>query len=258
MPKTKRPSIQTAGDTTATFAAEPARLVAVIPDLRAYFDWLLTLPASELNSFSSAEWARFILIVILAFRLSFPIPDCPEWDDGWAREEIRFGEYLKRFENMGDEPAGSGSMDVLSASKVVLGVVRKKWEKRASRMRTREKRKRVEVGVPAQQGLVADMPLHSEMDANLDVGMDPMLLDKTMQGCPMMDGSLESYYPLWDESFASTGLGPFDTMPVDHPGTAAGGPPIPANEYIDIWGTMTAGWAQWPQPDAGFEGPNLQ
>ncbi|OIW31326.1 hypothetical protein CONLIGDRAFT_573489 [Coniochaeta ligniaria NRRL 30616] len=253
MMKAKRPSNQTAGDTT-TFAAEPARLVALVPDLRTYFDLLLNLPASELNSFSGPEWARFILIVILAFRLSFPIPDCPEWDDGWAREEIGFGEYLKRFENMGHEPGGSGNKDVLSASKVVLGVVRKKWEKRAARI-NRQKGKGVALGGPARQNFGAEMPLDMGLDLSLDAGMDPMLLDTTMQGCPMMDGSLESYYPLWDESFSSADLG---SVAVDEPGAGiAGGPPMPVNEYLDIWGAMTTGWAQWPQPHGGFEGGDL-
>jgi len=238
--------------------------VAVVPDIRAFFDWILTLPASELNSFSGTEWARFILLVILAFRLSFPVPDCPDWDDGWAREEIGFGEYLRRFEGMGLEGdatgrggGGGAATDVLGAGKVVLGVVRRKWEKRAERMRAREQKgKGIDVGGAGQhgqQGSGAEMPL----EMGLDLGMDPMLLDKSMQGCPMMDGSLESYYPLWDESFSSPGMSRAG-MVVDQLGAGVeGGPLLPGDEYADIWGTMTAGWAQWPQPEGGFEGADL-
>lgn len=257
MSKAKRaPSSQTAGD-TAVFAAEPARLIALIPDLRAYFDALLTFSASELNSFSGTEWGRLILSIILGFRLSFPIPDCPDWDDGWAREEIGLGEYLRRFENMGGEPEKNGSMDILTASKVVLGVVRKKWEKRAARL-SRKKGQGVGVGVAVQQqGLGEELSLDMGLDANMDMNMDAMLLDKTMQGCPLMDGSLDSYYPLWDESFSSPDMGTLGTMAVDEPGPEDGSLPWSANEQIDIWGTMTAGWAQWPQLGAGFGGQDL-
>jgi hypothetical protein len=204
-------------------------------------------------------------MVILAFRLSFPIPDCPEWDDGWAREEIGFGEYLKRFERMGveEDPAAGGGgggngTDVLGAGQVVLGVVRKKWEKRAGRMRARQRAKGFENGLAGQaqqQGLGSEMPLDMGLGADLGVGIDPMMLDKTMQGCPMIDGSLKSYYPLWDESFSLAGMG---GMAIDQQCTGiGGGPPLPASEYMDIWGTMTSGWAQWLQPDGGFEGESI-
>jgi hypothetical protein len=252
MPKTKR----AADASSSPYTPDAARLATVVPDVRAFFDWVLTLPASELNSFSGTEWARFILMVILAFRLSFPVPDCPAWDHAWAREEIGFGTYLERFERMGFEDGGSDgdhaaatAMDVLNAGKVVLAVVRKKWEKRAGRMRVmQQKRKGVDVEGQQQQdrqlGFEAGMP---PLDMVGD-GMDPMLLDKSMQGCPMMDGSLESYYPLWDESFSSSGLG---AMSVDVPGAGemGGAPPLPASEYVDIWESMTAGWAQWPQAE---------
>lgn len=241
-----------------------------MPDLRAFLDWVLTLPAAELNSFAGAEWGSFILMVILGFRLGFPVPDCPGWDHAWARAEIGFGEYLERFERVGTEGepgggggggGGGGSMDVLGAVKVVLGVVRKKWERRVARIQARQKATedagvaRPEEQRHEQQDFGADVPLDVGLGADMDVGLDPMLWDTTVQGCPMMDGSLESYFPLWDERFPAAGAADMGSA---RPGAGMeGGPPLPASEFADIWDTMTAGWAQWPQADGGFGGGNL-
>ena len=163
---------------------------------------------------------------------------------------------------MGGKDGGGGgaagaATDVVGASKVVLGVVRRKWEKRAGRMEARRRKGKGVVdgsGGGEQHGFGVEMPFDHP---GVDVGMDPMLLDQSMQGCPMMDGSLESYYPLWDESFSSPGLSRA-AIAVDQPDAGVdGGPPLPGDEYADIWATMTAGWAQWPQPEGGFEGVDL-
>lgn len=236
----------------------------MVPDLRAFFDWVLTLPAQELNSFSGAEWGGFILMVILGFRLSFPVAECPGWDDGWARAQIGFGEYLERFDRVGGERCGGGGgIDVLGAVKVVLGVVRRKWERRVRRMEARQKGKGKQVGAGVagqeqqqqqqQQGLWADVPFDLGLGADLDIDMEPMLWDTTMQGCPMMDGSLEPYFSLWDESFPPISTG---EMALGQSGVGVeGGPPLPASEYADIWDTMTAGWAQWPQTNGAGSMP---
>ncbi|KAB5528909.1 hypothetical protein GE09DRAFT_941766, partial [Coniochaeta sp. 2T2.1] len=83
MPKS-RPTNQNAFD-PITFVADTTRLTAVVSDVRRFFDEVLTCSPAELNSFSGTEWGRFILIVILGFRLSFPLVENPEWDHEWAR-----------------------------------------------------------------------------------------------------------------------------------------------------------------------------
>ncbi|KAK0749241.1 hypothetical protein B0T18DRAFT_323294 [Schizothecium vesticola] len=165
------PSSRAATTTTTTLRPSHARLLALVPSLHALFDLFLALPASELNALGGIDWGNLILAVVLGYRLSFPLPDCPEWDDGAARATVvRFGEYLERLAGMGGEgqagPQGQRSMDVLSASKVVLGVLEEKFRRKVARLEPRKGRK----------------------------GM--------ATGCPMLDGSMEAYFPVWDETFA--------------------------------------------------------
>jgi hypothetical protein len=194
---------------------------------------------------------------------------------------MSIGEYLRRFDDMGGENpellAGplAGSTDVLSAGKVVLGVVRKKWELRVALIERVRKAKAAAMErlalqqVQLQQGIVGEVAVPVPgldlgvggvadvgVDDDLDMGvLDPMVLDKTMHGCPMMDGSLEAYYSIWDETFSASGMA---GSAGDHTGGVPGGipgvtgPPLPTNEYVDLWGNMTAGWARWQQQPGGF------
>ena len=242
-PLLKLPSAKTAPDGSAAsgFRPDPQRLMAVIPALHQAYEYLLSLDAAELNSFISIEWGALILPVILGFRMSFPLAMCPEWDDGAARAALRFGEYLDRFCRMGGgvdageikaglSPApgpGGGrrpSMDVLSASKIVLGMVRNKYVKRVAqleRQQQQQQQRQAERMIP---------PGHPAIPA---ASHDP-----TVSGCPMLDGSLEPYYPYWDETFTSN---PFA-------GETEGMP-------NDLWTAMTMDWAvQGGGGGGGFDG----
>lgn len=224
------------------------RLESVIPRIREVFEFILTLRKGELNSFSGTDWARYIIVIILAFKLSFPVEGLAEWRDGWARGEIGLGGFLERLGGIGGEreerEEGGGvassvaGVDVLSASQVVLELVKRKWEKRAGRMDRREERRQEQQKCPHQPGVnVAEL--------------EPMGLDRSMQGCPMMDGSVDSYVSLWDESFVAeagssnmfSGIGGEEQM-TEMP---------PLDAYPDLWGSMTTDWAeQWPQPGFGI------
>ncbi|KAK1763596.1 hypothetical protein QBC33DRAFT_242303 [Phialemonium atrogriseum] len=257
LPAPKRPPTDPALATASR--ADPVRLAAAIPRLHALLDFALALPAAELNAFTVVEWGAFILAVILGFRMSFPLPvACPAWDDGRARREIGFGGYLEGMASMGGGGRGGENVaaasassscsrknvDVLSASKVVLEVVRQKYEKRLARIERQQlaRRRQSEMQSSSGMGLGADL--------DLSMPLDPMELDKAMQGCPMMDGSLDSYFPHWDESFTTANPSMLAGTGMDNSPRGGESKTQPAG-FPDLWATMTMGWAL---PDLDFNG----
>ena len=237
-------------DPSTTFLPDPQRLAATIPHLHTALEHILTLSASDVNSFTIVGWGSVILAIILGFRMSFPIPNCPGWDDKAARAQIRFGDYLNRLCKMGDSADSAESnktdedvfanltpatypksMDILSASKVVFRVVRRKFQKRAAKLDPPPP-----VPPPPQSGAATAAAATSSATASsfssalasamaaaaahIHPGLDiasalqsamqqqqqqqvqhAHQLDTSMVGCPMIDGSLESFYPYWDETF---------------------------------------------------------
>lgn len=210
--------------------ADPNRLLSCANLLRPWYDYLSSLPASEFANFSAIDWGHFVAAVILGLRLSFPLPkDCPSWDHTAAREIIRLGSFLEKFtDGVSDTasltPASSkttSSTDVLSASKVVLGVVKRKYEKRLA---TLEK--------------AASMQPPHPMPLDVDLGL---------RKCPMFDGSLDTYIETWDDSFLDpsslTNATLMDPGLSAVPGTSSTSNTQPM-VYHDLWATMTMGWGQ--------------
>ncbi|KAL2183107.1 hypothetical protein L209DRAFT_649591, partial [Thermothelomyces heterothallicus CBS 203.75] len=248
---------------TASFRPDPQRLMAAIPSLHALYDFFLTLSKTQINSLTGVEWRILILSVILGFRMSFPLAACPEWDDRAAREAVRFGEYMDRLCRMGGgedvseirssattttaaAAAGGGatgeqsvrSIDVLSASKIVLEMVKSKYRERAARLERKQQQQQKELEAMLAAAAPHPMPAGEGRGGGaLGHGFVPT-------ACPVMDGSLDSYYPYWDETFnsnlAGTGLG---MMQAHGTGTAQldGGDVALAG---DLWTAMTMGWAQ--------------
>jgi hypothetical protein len=312
-------------DIKSSFRADPNRLESVIPLLHDFYDYVLTLPAHEFNAFSGVGWSSLIQSVILSFRLSFPIAVCPEWDDAKARRTtLRFAGYLDRLCRMGSvdggneetggevdgddireglkSPAGGGgtqpgrkSMDVLSASKVVLAVVRKKFLKRVAKLdpqtlppepriqtqaqpppvqrqnQNQDKNKKdsmvhsstntVQVSsasIAAATAIMATVGIAEQLPGPVMVEPTPINgIDRTIAGCPMMDGSLEPFYQFWDETFMATpGNSGIMYASMGHVGPGAGagsgsGSGVGNNTQEaqaamnnDLWGMMTMGWAQ--------------
>ncbi|KAH6854889.1 hypothetical protein B0I37DRAFT_42122 [Chaetomium sp. MPI-CAGE-AT-0009] len=271
LPSVKRPP---ALDGTSAFRADPARLVAVVPALHALYDFFLGLAPREFNAFINVEWGSLILAVILGFRMSFPLLVCPEWDDRAARELVRFDEYIARFCRMGggEEPgaalpvpppapapaplvpgAAAGqakSMDVLSASKIVLEMVRRKFTRRVVKLeRQRQQQEREEQQqVEALLAAAAPHPVPAAASGRAG-GAVPAQHDSATSGCPMMDGSLEPYYPYWDETFnnglAAVGAFAAAEAQAGEQGAGAAGPdPGGVQLPDDLWTAMTTGWAQ--------------
>ncbi|KAK0730037.1 hypothetical protein B0H67DRAFT_596295 [Lasiosphaeris hirsuta] len=274
-PLLKLPSARPINNDPSTWRPTPQRLLSVVPWLHALFDYCLTLTSTEINAFVGTDWGGLILGVILGYRMSFPLTACPEWDDSEARRHVRFGEYIDRLCRLGDDsdgddirsnltPASSQkSMDILSASKVVLGVVRTKYKRRVAKLEKPPPpppQPQPQPSTQPQQLGTAQatwgMPPHPGLDISREPG----------PGCPMLDGSLESYYPFWDETFATNHLG-------DQPASGQGGRVTGAGKgpgavgtgvveggagdqqepvvFNDLWATMTMGWTQ---DDINFEG----
>ncbi|KAK4659964.1 hypothetical protein QC762_114960 [Podospora pseudocomata] len=246
-----------------TFRADASKLSSLIPTLREFYSYFLSLPAQEINAFMGQEWGSFILVIILGFRMCFPMAICPEWDDKLARERIGMGEFLgKMCGDAAREEGGKGkgtSMDVLSASRIVLGVVKKKFDRRVQRVE-REQREEQE----RQRGLIGRVV--EGLGLGLGGGGGGQVAggggegggghDGSIGGCPMMDGSMEGYYAYWDETFADTaglGGGGFqgpNVGPMGGGGTTTTTGGIPQQQQTmpqvsgDLWGTMTMAWAQ--------------
>jgi hypothetical protein len=277
--KPKRPQPPPPPTTTTTGSTDPhghvhghgaassdhARILSAIPRLHALYEYFLSLPTAELNAFIGIEWAALILSVILGFRMSFPLADYPGWDDRAARALVGFGEYLDRLAGMGDggaAPAGLGtsssggsskgsdgsegrggggvggqrtSMDLLSAMKIVLDMVKKKYLRRLARLEEQQAQSAVD--------------LHSGFSTIPPAEAPGGRLSSLYQGCPMMDGSLEPYYPYWDETFASNLGG----SSISAGGRRGGSGEVveglgldgldAADVQNDLWAAMTMGWA---------------
>ncbi|KAK3330612.1 hypothetical protein B0H66DRAFT_69338 [Apodospora peruviana] len=325
LPSRKLPSL----DSATAFRADPQRLASVIRPLHIAYDYFLGLQAVEINAFTGVHWGSFILAIILGFRMSFALAVCPGWDEKEARRQLRFGEYIDRFcrslggDETGDsddiqaslnaylasggastQPTQLKTLDILSASKVVLGVVRKKYQRRLAKLEPPPKQQQQETqtalptpatapGLTLQQqpdmqqanmlaGIgMMDIPIAAPIgSSDSSSGSSPMQLDSTMVGCPMMDGSMEPYYPYWDETFTAPPLHHSHPHPqqqqmsVDGGGGGSGGGAIGGEETIlpggasvapeqqpttttsghnDLWGAMTMGWAA-AQNDINFDG----
>lgn len=266
---------------TATFRPDPHRLMAVVPSLHALYDCFLTLDKSKINSLTGVEWRILILSIILGFRMSFPLAACPEWDDRSAREMVRFGEYMERLCRMGDGEGARGiinqslgtattatttiatttaggavggeqstkNIDVLSASKVVFEMVRSKYRERVTRLERKQQQQQERMLRHEQQQreleamLAAAVP-HQMLSGGGEGGGEPIGHGPVPSACPVMDGSLDPYYPYWDETFSSnpvgSGLGMMQApgagmAQLDGDGVASTG---------DLWTAMTMGWAQ--------------
>ncbi|KAK0632234.1 hypothetical protein B0T14DRAFT_419444 [Immersiella caudata] len=234
------------------------QLLATVPTLHAMLEFFLSLPAGEVNAFCGADWGSLILAIVLGYRLSFPLADHPDWDDAVARRAVGFGAYLDRLCRMGDGsdseeimlglPSASQppapatalrhSMDVLSASKVVIGVVRDKFRKRVRKL---EGPPPPPAPPPASGGIIQNL-WAAATGSGKAAGPVPMPASHppVIPGteCPMLDGSIEPYYPYWDETFSANHL--------DQGGFGGGdaGSGVQQQQHNDLWSTISMGWAQ--------------
>ena len=178
-----------------------SKLVVCTATMKEFFDYILTLSDETFSYFSGMEWSKLVFTTIIALRLSFPLNELPTWDSDWARSELRLGEFLGRFcEEPGLTPA-TKKVDVLSACRVVMRTVKTKFDRRAAQYEA----------LSSGSG--------SRSSGSL--------------GCPMIDGSMAEYIPLWD----------VDPTQVQMPLTSIAEDPDAQPVFHDLWATMTMSWA---------------
>lgn len=219
---------------------DPSRLWQCAKTLRTWYDYISSLPDSEFANFTAIDWGQFVAMTIVGLRLSFPLPkDCPSWDHAAAREVVGLGSFLERFTHESSDAANltpassksSANADVLSASKVVLGVVEHKYEKRLAAL---------------EKASLAQQPHPMPVD-----------VDSVLRKCPMFDGSLDPFIESWEDTFldpSSLANASFmDPGLVAVPGASSSSEAQPV-VYHDLWATMTMGWSQDNFENMDFSG----
>jgi hypothetical protein len=202
----------------------PSKVAAILPSLKLYLSETICLDQPAFLAFTSADWAHLVLAIILAFRLSLPLPECPAFDHVSARAELRLGDFLDAMCRETDLAAASKKVDVLSASRVVFRIVKTKLDRHVGLANMRD-------AAAAAVASSSSAPFTSATARSAAAGI-----------CPMLDGSVDQYLPLWDPTFPAmdTAVGP--TPPDVSGGTTASKLQQPV--FHDLWATMTMGWAR--------------
>jgi hypothetical protein len=167
------------------------------------FDLVSELEPVAFTLFTSNDWVKFILVIIAALRLSFPLDEVHDWDDSWARKELRLDEFLTIIGGNNDLITMKTHVDTFSACRVVLRIVKDKYKRRIA-LTTNAVTEAVEPTV--------EIPCSSEI-----------------QGCPMFDHCMEPYINAWD---ADLDVGNMMPPPGDEQLLSE-----------DWWTTMTTGWS---------------
>ena len=200
----------------------PSRLEASVVIIRSYLDYVSNLEPVTFSRFTAADWGRLVLAIIIAMRLCFRLPECPQFDHIQARSQLRVGEFLDQMSADTDLTSSKSKVDVMSASRVVLKVVKAKYDRRLE-----------------QAAMVEMASMHGSDDV---MGAMPRTA-----GCPMLDGSLDSFLPVWDASFAGT----LPPVSLSGGGDGSGGGEAVSTRPVfhDLWATMTMGWANEGEGD---------
>jgi len=169
--------------------------------------------------------------------------------DGNDSEDIRAGLTVGRHRT-----------DVLSASKVVIGVVRDKYKRRVRKLEQQQEA----AGVAGGGGIMQAM-----WNVATGAGKAPQQTQQRQQQpvpvmpgteCPMLDGSVDTFYPYWDETFSANHLGPSGVGRGGGISRAfdggSGGDGMGSGDaqgqqqqqqqqpYPDLWSTISMDWAQ--------------
>ncbi|KAI0379076.1 hypothetical protein F5Y04DRAFT_260331 [Hypomontagnella monticulosa] len=229
-------TVRPRSDNATSLMVDTARLQGVTYTTRAFFEYVSNLSHAEISRFCGADITRFIITIILAFRLSFPMPFCPGYDYAQGRRVLEFGKYLTKLSTFDEDTEGGvgedgaqkkigKKADVVTALKVVLGSVKTSFDRRSA-------------------------VLEAAAEEN----------NRRARLCPMFDGSLEEYLPMWEgeqhpnntisSSYATSSHSANSSVPVPVnptvPSVVEGVPVADASKpmlFHDLWATMTMGWA---------------
>lgn len=270
----------------------------------------LTAPEEEFANFSTVEWGRVVFVVVICFRLSFDMPSCPLWDGARGRRELELGRFLAIISgdcdgfydeiisggsanNSGGGSGANNQMNIVCATKLVFSVVKRKFDRRVAQLPPAEVLPSAAAAAalpPVSTPPIMSMFLggfgggggggfygggngagsssnpHAAMTSDMRVG-----LDKSMRGCPMLDGSLDSFFPIWGDSSAAAAVPPDHPMPMGMMGGSVGGAvgpaaggvgqphPMPdldsssqAAMFQDLWATMNNEWSHGGPDDMTF------
>ncbi|KAM3445951.1 hypothetical protein NHJ13734_000128 [Beauveria thailandica] len=114
----------------ARFAPPMTRINSCVRKLRAFLDLVAALDDAAMVAFTVNDWTRLIIVLTLAFRLSFPVALSPAFDWLSAREEIQLGQFLSQTSR--GSVASADSNGILAANRAVLGVLKSKYSQRQS------------------------------------------------------------------------------------------------------------------------------
>ncbi|KXJ93821.1 hypothetical protein Micbo1qcDRAFT_231460 [Microdochium bolleyi] len=199
-------------------------LLNICHTVRSFLDFLVGLKSEEISSLSSADLSRIILVLIVASRLSFPMPRlCPDLDYLQAREILRYDEYLEKLsatptsdgiedtsEDIDRSDATSGKKrkskqnaseslnvnktDLASALRVIIRSLRKVY---ANKIASHDKRRNA-AGAAAAAHMADWAAAHPDYQQRKGF---------VRMGCPMIDGTLDSYIDSWggqpDQQYSS-------------------------------------------------------
>ncbi|KAL7965361.1 hypothetical protein HDV63DRAFT_387455 [Trichoderma sp. SZMC 28014] len=189
------------------------KLKSCIAEVRTMLELISDLDQSAFAAFSCNDWMKVVITVIVAFRLSFPLSELPAWDDAWARSELHFDQFLTNICEGYDLITVNTRVDTVSACRVVLRVVKDKYDRRvALHIRTNT--------AAAVAEPVAESPWSSGT-----------------RGCPMTDRKMEPYISAWDSlSAVDNAISSSIHQTEDKENEQ--------HTLHDLWATMTMDWAQ--------------
>jgi hypothetical protein len=122
------PVSRTYSTTKNAISSPPLPIIyRAIKKISTFLDFILNMDDISLLSFTINDWTRFIVVLTLSFRLSFPSTLCPDFDSAYARSELRLDQFLKNM-SQGTDPTLQN--DLLSVSRCMLGVAKSKYDLR--------------------------------------------------------------------------------------------------------------------------------
>lgn len=240
---------------SSSLRAEAEQLKRCAEALATWYQNMTALPPSAFAQFTCAQWFSFVISIVAGIRMSFVIPnECHSWDHLAARRTLGLEAFLKTFSDgksadtsVPPHAVGKGA-DVLSASRIVVSVVRDKYERRVAASQ-------------AENEIVADADHLFTVPPTPPSSMPPDEL-RNLQKCPMLDGSLSEYLKSWDEPVRATPVSMGQSFEAYGLENGSGSWSMPATEssrpqptiYHDLWATMTMGWAREGTEDIDFSG----
>ncbi|KAI0428223.1 hypothetical protein F5Y09DRAFT_332739 [Xylaria sp. FL1042] len=244
------------------------RLLQAAHKVRSVFDHITSQKPHEFRGFCGADYGRFIIAVVLAYRLSFPVAGaCRDYDVAQGRRILDFGEILRKLvESPDDDDAQEGGGRVRGDSKGKGG------DKGGATTTTPTKKPRKSDASSALKLVLRSVKVKfEEKTAAFEAMVAAATVEEWetrdyMSTCPMLNGSMDQYIPLWAGqqsagSWAASQAGnsgaTTDTFssgleldpeaqfvgPMTQMGIGAGSLEDKPLMYHDLWTSMTMGWA---------------